>query len=138
MGKYAPIRNYLQKSKSEIVPMSFAEIEKVLGFKLPASKAFPAWWSNNATNNVMTNEWLAAGYRTEQVDIERKKLVFRRVAALHSDAGRSVDSADAETRRRHPAFGALKDVTWIAPDLDLTVPPDPEVADILDDPKWHP
>lgn len=130
MGKYAPIRSFLQKRGTDVVPMTFAEIERVLGFKLPNSKNYPAWWSNNPTNNVMTNEWLAAGYKTEQVDIEKARLVFRRA----SSAGAS--PVKLPKPERHPIFGALKDVTWIAPGVDLTEPADPEWADLIDDPNW--
>ncbi|MGB2930787.1 MAG: hypothetical protein WBB88_00255, partial [Methyloceanibacter sp.] len=69
MSKYEPLRRHLEGRPTQLVPMTFAEIEKVLGFKLPDSQRYPAWWSNNPTNNVMTNEWLGAGYKTEQVDI---------------------------------------------------------------------
>ena len=129
MGKYSPIRAFLEKRGAETVPMTFAEIEKVRGFKLPNSKNYPAWWSNNPANNVMTNEWLAAGYKTEHVDIERGKLVFRRTAALPA-------SAPHRNSGLHPIFGALKDVTWIAPGADLTEPADPEWADLIEDPDW--
>jgi hypothetical protein len=135
MGKYAPIRFFLEKRGTEVVPMTFAEIERVLGFRLPHSKNYPAWWSNNPTNNVMTNEWLAAGYKTEQVDIENGRLVFRK--SVENVSAKSEKAAgDEKRRRRHPAFGALKDVTWIAPDVDLTAPADPGWADLIEDPNW--
>lgn len=35
--------------------------------------------------------------------------------------------------RRHPIFGSMKDVTWIAPGVDLTEPACPEWADIIDE-----
>lgn len=135
MGKYAPIRSFLQKHGTETVPMTFAEIERVLGFKLPNSKHYPAWWSNNPKNNVMTNEWLAAGYKTEHVDVEKGRLVFRKTVDLAPSP--MPEAEDEKRRRRHPAFGALKDVTWIAPGVDLTEPADPEWADLIEDPNWN-
>ena len=78
MGKYTPLRDYLTSQARDHVPMTFKEIEAVIGETLPSSKQYPAWWSNNSSNNVMTKEWLAAGYETEQVDIGGEKLVFRR------------------------------------------------------------
>src|SRR5687767_5502233 len=94
MSKYAALRDYLETRASETVPMTFAEIEKVLGFKLPRSQKYPAWWSNNPNNNVMTNEWLAAGYKTEQVDIEGRKLLFRRTRPhLKSVRGTSAEDS---------------------------------------------
>ena len=60
--------------------MTFAEIERVIGGKLPPNSLnIPAWWSNNPSNNVMTKVWLSAGFRTEQVDVKSRKVVFRRI-----------------------------------------------------------
>ncbi len=84
MGKYEPLQHFLEGCATEEVPLTFGEIEGILGSVLPASKAYPAWWSNNPSNNVMTRAWLAAGYRTERVDIAGEKLVFRRDRAVRS------------------------------------------------------
>lgn len=140
MGKYEPLRRFLASRHTETVTMTFAEIEKLLGFKLPPSHRYRAWWSNNGFNNVMTQEWIEAGYRTEQVDIAGRKLVFRRAEDRRSEKAEPARTPGDETksRRRHPGFGALKDVTWIAPNVDLTEPAYPEWADIVDDPNWQP
>ena len=126
MSKYAALRHFLEGQRSERVPMTFAEIEKVLGFKLPNSQRYPAWWSNNATNNVMTNEWLAAGFKTEQVDVSGRKLVFRRTTSLGlaEEGGRFDETQSSETKRprRHPGFGLMKGLTKVAPGTDLTAP----------------
>jgi hypothetical protein len=79
MSKYAPLTDFLAKAPGAEVPMTFADIERVTGHALPASKQYPAWWSNNPSNNVMTKAWLAAGFQTERVDTGRGRLVFRRV-----------------------------------------------------------
>ena len=70
MSKYDPLADHLRGSGQESVPMTFADIEQVIGAKLPQS-AFThrAWWSNNPTNNVMTRAWLEAGYTTAEVDM---------------------------------------------------------------------
>ena len=54
MSKYAPLGDFLRRQKTTFVPMTFAEIEKVVGTRLPNSQRYPAWWSNNPFNNVMT------------------------------------------------------------------------------------
>lgn len=79
MSKYAPLTDFLARTAGPEAPMTFAEIERVIGHPLPASKKYPAWWSNNPGNNVMTRAWLAAGFQTERVDIAAGRLVFRRV-----------------------------------------------------------
>jgi hypothetical protein len=139
MSKYEPLRRFLEKATTAEVLLTFSEIEKIVGFQLPRSQTVRAWWSNNPDNNVMTKEWLAAGYKTEQVDIKAQKLVFRRDSEKPRDS-RGENNLPAETKqpRRHPAFGALKDVTWIAPGVDLTEPADPEWADLIEGPNWKP
>jgi len=81
MGKYEPLGQYLRKQRTQEVPLTFREIEKITGVKLPPkAQHHRAWWSNNPDNNVMTKVWLAAGFESAQVDMEGRKLVFRRVA----------------------------------------------------------
>jgi hypothetical protein len=127
MGKYEPLGDFLRNQDHDEVRMTFAEIERVTGTKLPRSARYRAWWSNNATNSVMTKVWLDAGFRTEQVDMSARKLVFRRLggfAEAKQPAPRPAVSSKAA--KRHPLFGALKDWTWVAPGTDLTKPADPE------------
>lgn len=87
MSKYAPLTDFLAHASGGEVPMTFAEIEKVTGHPLPASKQYPAWWSNNPSNNVMTKAWLKAGFQTERVDTGRERLVFRRVRKPEEGVG---------------------------------------------------
>ena len=114
--------------------MTFAQIERVIGAKLPKSHKYRAWWSNNASNSVMTKTWLEAGYRTERVDMAGRKLVFRRVTPSPQPSGFS-DAADigtplagsaGPTSSRHPLFGLLQGLMRIPPGTDLTQPADPE------------
>lgn len=86
MSKYAPLKTFLASQSASHVPMTFHEIEDLLGIKLPESKRYPAWWSNNPSNNVMTKVWLDAGFMTEQVDIGGERLVFRRAPGAQSRA----------------------------------------------------
>ncbi len=78
MGKYDPLKAFLAEQHGERVPMTFAEIERLIGSPLPKSKRYPAWWSNNPSNNTMTRAWLEAGFTTERVDPAAQKLVFKR------------------------------------------------------------
>ncbi len=80
MSKYSALGDYLKRQSRDAVPMTFGEIEKIVGAKLPASaQKHRPWWSNNADNSVMTKVWRDAGFQSEQVDIAARKLVFRRV-----------------------------------------------------------
>lgn len=125
MGKYEPLRAFLLAQEREFVPMTFAEIERVIGSDLPKSKNFRAWWSNNPWNNVMTKEWLEAGYQTESVDVEGEKLVFRRIRKVQHmpNAEGFAETQQAELASgREPGFGFMKGLLTIEPGYDLTTP----------------
>ncbi len=128
MGKYAPLGDFLRAQRATLVPMTFDEIEEVTGAKLPPKAQFHrAWWSNNASNNVMTKVWLEAGFETEQVDMSARKLVFRRIGGAPARAGARASNNGAS--KRHPLLGALKGLVQIMPGTDLTKRADPNWGD---------
>jgi hypothetical protein len=141
MGKYENLGVFLQKQRAREVPLSFREIEKITGVKLPPkAQHHRAWWSNNPSNNVMTKVWLDAGYESAQVDMNARKLVFRRIVNTSEAIGGFAEAAPkpyAHKGGRHPAFGALKGTVHIAPGVDLTEPADPEWADLIEN-KYGP
>lgn len=82
ISKYQPLESWLSAHPADEAVLAFEEIEAILGLKLPrAAHTHRAWWSNNPSNNVMTRAWLAAGYRSARVDMEGRRLVFRRAGS---------------------------------------------------------
>jgi hypothetical protein len=131
MSKYASLGDFLKQQPFERVPMTFQQIEKVIGAKLPLSaKKHRPWWSNNPNNSVMTKVWLDAGFESEQVDMAARKLVFRRVRS----ASRVLATAPVRGGMpgHHPALGALKGLLRIASGTDLTQPADPTWGRVYD------
>lgn len=126
MSKYSPLGDYLRKQRMTRVPMTFAQIERLIGAKLPNSQRYPAWWSNNPFNNVMTQIWLDAGFKTEEVDVASRKLVFRKVDDTKPSGGTLRSSDNAGASAPHPLIGWMKGAVRIAPGVDLTEPADPE------------
>jgi hypothetical protein len=123
MSKYDPLKAYLKLQQRDQIPMTFSEIEQVLGSKLPPSKLNRAWWSNNPDNSVITKAWLEAGYKTESVDIAGQKLVFSRVGPPQT--GGLQESASAFSQEgRHPGFGFMKGLLTIEDGYDVTKPSD--------------
>jgi hypothetical protein len=115
MSKYEPLKTFLAGRAEGEVPMTFQEIERVIGAGLPpVAFKHRAWWSNNPSNSVITNAWLEAGYKTERVDMGSQKLVFRRAGAAAPPSSR----AGWLARLR----GELKGTVQIAPGWDLTNP----------------
>jgi hypothetical protein len=143
--KYDPLQRYLRAQKGSRVPMTFRQVESVIGGPLPASaRRHRPWWANDATGHAHANAWLGAGYRTEQVDMEGETLVFARTADVmegdamekglaESHAAYTAQDANAQ----HPMIGALKGLLWMDPTLDLTKPAlDPHEWDRILDEKY--
>jgi hypothetical protein len=130
MSKYSALGDYLRRQRRDVVPMTFGEIEKITGSKLPASAhRHRPWWSNNPDNSVMTKVWLDAGFESEQVDMPSRKLVFRRARKPKAVA----DAVQAGGEKPfHPLYGYMQGLIRIMPGTDLTQPADPEWADRLD------
>jgi hypothetical protein len=138
MAKYDGLGKFLSGQAASELPMTFKDVEDVLGTKLPASASdYPAWWANDVTSHVQAKAWLNAGYETQQVDVQARKLVFKYVGVPHPprdglDEPRHGFKHETKQPRRHPLFGAMKGLLTIEPGYDLTQPAMPEWADLLD------
>lgn len=131
-SKFEPLYAFLLENGADHIPMSFREVEKILGFNLPDSaRNYRAWWSNNPSNSTITFAWLEAGYETAQVDMAMEKLVFKKnkYKKTIQSANRtnpSLSSVAINIRpgaaSNHTLFGALKGLLRIQKDFDLTAP----------------
>jgi predicted CopG family antitoxin len=80
MSEYQQLAQHLSAITTETWPASFSDIERIIGRRLPPSAyQHRPWWSNNTANSAMTRIWVAAGWKSEQVDMAGQRLVFRRV-----------------------------------------------------------
>ena len=124
MSKYAPLTGYLSSSGMDYIPMTFAEVEEVIGDNLPRSAfEYRPWWSNNPSNHVNATSWLRAGYKTADVDMAERKLAFRKASADELTVGRNNKTSKDEGASPYSRiFGALKGTVTIAPGFDLTLP----------------
>ncbi|MBW7922751.1 MAG: hypothetical protein H3C51_11700 [Rubellimicrobium sp.] len=116
MSKYAPLRDFLAAHDDARVEMTFPKIEAVIGSSLPDSaRSHRPWWANTVRGHSQSQGWLAAGYRTAEVDLAAERLVFVRLNAVEARPGhpRTGD---------HPLFGCMAGTISIAPGVDLTAP----------------
>lgn len=121
MGKYVRLNEHLARQSRAAVPMSFAEIERVIGAPLPASaRKHRPWWSNNPNNSVITRAWLEAGYKTEGVDMAGETLIFRRSAERAGEPGASGPTLPADPLAG--LYGGLRGTGRVASSVDLTQP----------------
>ena len=116
MSRYEALGEFLRQQSNDRVPMTFDDVERIIGEKLPRSASdHREWWANDSTH-VNAQVWLTAGFKSEQVDMSGRKLVFARVKQPASTAD----------EKYHPLFGLLKDVTVVPPGVDLTEPAYPD------------
>jgi hypothetical protein len=136
MSKYRALGQFFKAQTTDFLRMTFDEVERESGFKLPASaRLHQAWWANDRARHVQAKAWLDAGFESEQVDMKAGMLVFKRVKTepapskpKHggmSDPAREYRQADDVSEKkpdRHPLIGSMKGTFWIDPSWDLTKP----------------
>jgi hypothetical protein len=113
MSKYEPLPQFLASVGGREHRMSFSEIERILGFKLPKSAyQHEAWWSNNATGHSHAQAWLKFGWRTGTVDLKGRKVTFE---LARPDAA-------TEPQRKQDPWGCMAGTITIMPGVDLMAP----------------
>jgi hypothetical protein len=130
-SKYQPLTMHLRGQRDARAPMTFAEIERIVGAKLPPSASkYRAWWSNNPLNNVMTKAWLDAGFESEDVDLKGRKVVFHRVDSRAGSPKSAATSSDSVSHGKLALFGWLGGTVVVTG--DLTEPADPDWSERID------
>jgi hypothetical protein len=121
MGKYTPLADFLTAQDAAEIVMSFSEIERLVGEKLPIeAKTERSWWRGQPANTVAEG-WREAGYTPDLVDMEERRLLLRR-----EDPGEFV-------RGEPPMFGCMKGTVTVMPGVDLTEPADPDWAELAEE-----
>ena len=109
MGKYESLGTFLREQRAQEVLLTFNEIEKITGVKLPPkAQHHRAWWSNNPSNNVMTKVWLEAGFETVKTFIRSAwgdRVSRRDSAPLHPKS--ALQEWAAANDKRAPAYEVI-------------------------------
>ncbi len=80
--KYRKLTETLRKADSDIVSMSFGEIESIIEDALPNSaRNHRAFWANTTTHSI-AHGWLAAGYKVVDVNMISQTVVFEKYKGL--------------------------------------------------------
>ena len=86
MGKYEPLRRYLENQSSDSVNANFSQLEKILGFPLPKSAyRHQAWWANESHgSHSHSRSWQDAGWETSMVNTSHKTVRFQKRSPVQS------------------------------------------------------
>ena len=109
-GKYAPLFRHLSQLPCDRWSATFAEVEALLGSKLPNSaRVFRAWWANGAgLSHSQSMAWVLAGWKTRHVDMDVETLTFRKVVAVEVNA--SLRDQQPVVRSSAPTMGDFRAV----------------------------
>jgi hypothetical protein len=81
VGKYEGLERHLKfrGAFTNIVKLSFARIDGLIGSSLP-TEAFrdTSWWSNSSSN-AHTKAWLTAGWEVQEANIKEGYVIFKKV-----------------------------------------------------------
>jgi hypothetical protein len=82
-GKYGALEESLlrQRSKGNVIRVTFKDVETILGEPLPQS-AFEqrTWWANDSVGHVQSRAWMRAGWKVDDVDFVKQEVVFKQTA----------------------------------------------------------
>ena len=108
-GKYLPLFRHLNALTGDVWHTTFAELETILGFRLPKSaRAHPAWWSNSESHGH-ASAWLVAGWTTRDVGVAAGVVSFvrspngQRPPSFSTGASTSSRQAASSPRSSQPA-----------------------------------
>ena len=83
-SKYYPLFSHLQQSSQSELVLSLADIEMLLGAKLPKTARIQrAWWSNRSQGAVQAAAWMEAGFHVAAVDFAAEQVTFRKPGVVY-------------------------------------------------------
>jgi hypothetical protein len=97
MSKYEPLNEFLGRLKADYWRPTFLELERILDFKLPSgARKDDAWWTAApGGRHAHAKAWAAAGWRVQDVSVDKEKVTFVRTGAPVEDDASDLGLADA-------------------------------------------
>jgi hypothetical protein len=83
-GKYGMLYKYLEHRYADVVVLTFAQIEDLLGFALPQlARTYQPWWTlgANVQGAPHGDAWTLAG-RTATPNLQSKTVIFARSSTM--------------------------------------------------------
>jgi hypothetical protein len=77
---YSPLRDYLEAQERDYITLSFDDVAKIIGRRLPDSAYnHRPWWANQSSKpSSQSSAWMGAGWRVEDVSLTAERVTFVR------------------------------------------------------------
>lgn len=77
--KYYALKEFFSKCNEDEVALTFTQIEKIIGFKLPTSaRKYISWWSTQGGQYTISIAWTSEHYFRKKIDFKGEKIYFQR------------------------------------------------------------
>lgn len=77
-GKYGALGSHLAEVQAETVTLSFSDVERIIGGRLPGSaRNHRAWWGNHE-GNPQARSWISAGWKVDAVNPSAGQVTLKR------------------------------------------------------------
>ena len=84
-SKYYPLQVYLQQAVDDELTLTFTQIERIIGDRLPHSaRTQRTWWSNRGRGAVQATAWMGAGYHVAELDLDAEAVTFRKPGQVYT------------------------------------------------------
>lgn len=117
-SRYTPLALHLQGQPGDVVGLTFAQIEYIIGGKLPAhARKHASWWANDSVGHVQSKQWLGAGWRMTRLSLRSERVTFTRVKERARSYANFFTSLLEELERSAPGLSratAPSGANWIA------------------------
>src|SRR3546814_2605407 len=92
--KYAALAAYLENQNIDLVSLSFAQIENIIGMALPDSaRKHAVWWSNSPSRGRHNQAWLGSGWETTNRNLKAQTISFQRAGEPAKSQGHIATAA---------------------------------------------
>lgn len=82
-SKYYPLYTFFQQSDEDVILLTVADVNSIIGGGLPTSaRTQRAWWSNRRTAVAQAAAWIESGYLVDELNLEIGQVVFRKEGTI--------------------------------------------------------
>ena len=101
MSRYSSLTEHLLDDEEDVVTLTFAQLDEIVGTLPPSARKYAAWWANSSSSAHQSKYWLDAGRRARP-DLAEERVHFSRTQAAEDTDDPSKPPRAARRKRTAP------------------------------------